>query len=198
MQHFRPQIRNAENILDFGCGAGFFLDHLCHTNKKFSGCDLSEASIRAVQEKFSDHPNFLGGLTSEDLGKFQEHFDLAFMLEVVEHLEDEPLSTALANLRSLIKPGGRLIITTPNEEKLSDNWICCPDTGRIFHRWQHVRSWSAQSLSQTVEDAGFEVETAYSSNVLALGLSPRALAYRFGYRLFQRGQQNLFLIARRP
>ncbi len=197
VSHFNPQISQADNIVDFGCGAGFFLDHLCNTDKKIAGFDLSDASIRTVQEKFSDRPNFMGGLTREALGNFEGHFDLAFMLEVVEHLDDEPLKNALADVRSLLKPGARLIITTPNEENLSDNWICCPDTGRIFHRWQHVRSWSTHSLSQTLEGAGFEVEKAYACNVLALGLTPRALVYRFAYWLLNHGNRNLFVIARR-
>ena len=197
LRHFGVQIRRAETIVDFGCGAGHFLDHICHTGKKFAGCDLSEESIRQVRKKFSDHENFIAAIDGKSLADYKQSFDLAFVLEVVEHLEDEPLAAALRDVHALLKPGGRLIVTTPNEEDLSRNWICCPSTGHIFHRWQHVRSWSAQTLTQTLEAAGFDVETAYGCNVSALGIAPRALAYRLGYWLQGRGQENLFAIARR-
>lgn len=44
-------------------------------------------------------------------------FDLALMLEVIEHLEN--ISHALAELGRILKPGGWAIITTPNRLNLS-------------------------------------------------------------------------------
>lgn len=44
---------------------------------------------------------------------FQDHsFDLIWCSEVIEHLHDVP--SAIAEFRRVLKPGGRLVLTTPN------------------------------------------------------------------------------------
>ena len=197
VKHFSKQIIEAENIVDFGCGPGNFLKYLSKSTGKFAGYDLSDNSIKLVQEHFKGHPNFIGAFTQEAQEELSEFFDLAFMLEVVEHLEDDALHAALSDVRSLLKTGGRLIVTTPNEEDLSKNWICSPESGRIFHRWQHVRSWSAASLAKTLQAAGFEIENTQTCNILALGNKPMSYAYKIGYKLLKPDHQNLFAIARK-
>ena len=83
-------------------------------------------------------------------------FDVAFLIEVIEHLYDAELDRTLSLLRDLIRPGGSLIATTPNDEDRAPSLIRSPESGRLFHRWQHVRSWSRQSLSQLLAGAGFD------------------------------------------
>ena len=39
------------------------------------------------------------------------------------------------------------------------------ETGRVFHRWQHVRSWTAESLSRRLRDNHFEVVRVIETNL---------------------------------
>jgi hypothetical protein len=32
--------------------------------------------------------------------------------------------------------------------------MMCPDCGCIYHKWQHVRTWTADSLRDRMEEAG--------------------------------------------
>jgi hypothetical protein len=43
--------------------------------------------------------------------------------------------------------------------------ILCPATGKVFHRWQHVRSWSPASLSARLRDRQFEVLQVIETNL---------------------------------
>lgn len=55
----------------------------------------------------------------------------------------------------LIAPGGFIAITTPNNEDLNESTLLCPDCGCVFHRWQHVRSWTPKSLLSAMENNAF-------------------------------------------
>lgn len=146
-------------LLDYGCGPGHFIPHLLEKGFKVLGADFDQKTIgQAVQ--VSGHPNFLGYAVVDELLQSGRVFDAVVMLEVVEHLSDDWLSVTLRNARNLLKPGGVLAVTTPNEERLDDGMVYCPVCNLVFHRWQHVRTWSASSLAKTLRTFGFaDVQT---------------------------------------
>ncbi|MDQ3979810.1 MAG: class I SAM-dependent methyltransferase, partial [Actinomycetota bacterium] len=59
----------------------------------------------------------------------------------------------------ILRPGGALIVTTPNDEQLAQAESICPDCGCIFHPVQHVRSWDKDSLSRKMREFGFSTVT---------------------------------------
>jgi SAM-dependent methyltransferase len=194
---FRNEIDAAQRLVDFGCGAGYFMDALAVARTPFAGYDVSEGSLSQVRARFSDKPNFLGAFGPGSLDELAGTFDLAFCLEVVEHLGDEELDAAVADIHRLLRKGGRVVVTTPNEEDLSKSWVYCPDSRKVFHRWQHIRAWSAQTLSAAMRARGFEVERAFACNIVAVGSWPRMLAYRLGYALLGRQPANLVAVCRK-
>jgi hypothetical protein len=40
---------------------------------------------------------------------------------------------------------------------LRDSMVYCPDCSAVFHRFQHLRSWSSASLVSYLTDKGFSV-----------------------------------------
>jgi hypothetical protein len=46
-----------------------------------------------------------------------------------------------------LKPGGLLVVTTPNNEDLDLGLSYSPETNTLFHRWQHVRSFRPETLA---------------------------------------------------
>ena len=55
-----------------------------------------------------------GGHDFHDLSQVQETYDCVFAFEVVEHLPLEEIPAWLGRLRELLKPGGCLLLSTPN------------------------------------------------------------------------------------
>lgn len=164
VRRLRPYLPPGRSILDYGCGPGYLIEHLLKLDVQVAGTDTSEESIRKVREKYGSHPGFINAFNREQLAASGQHFDIVIVLEVIEHLYDEALRGLLDDVRQLLKPGGTVIFTTPNEEQLEKHYILCPVTNELFHRWQHVRNWSKDELRNYLECHGFTVENCFSTN----------------------------------
>lgn len=137
--------------LDYGCGYGSFSELLMERGFGVVIHDLSPESLAACARRCGDHPNFRGTLESCDAP-----IDVISLLEVVEHVEPETLVEIVASLRRSCRAGARLVITTPNREDLNhpDSTVYCPQCDTIRHRWQHLRSFTAESLARELADLG--------------------------------------------
>lgn len=129
-------------------GPGYLIEHLLKFlgNKwggQIYGLDFSKESIEKFREKFIGFNNVVNAMWVNKLPSLIEDnfIDCVFAVEIIEHLSDTYLSATLNEIYRILKPGGYLIITTPNNEDLEANKTICPECGCIFHRWQHVRSW---------------------------------------------------------
>ena len=117
-----------------------------------------------VQARLATAPGFEGISTIDDLLSREDAFDAVFLLEVVEHLDDHWLGKTLDRAHRLLKPGGVLIVTTPNDERLSDGTVYCPVSNVVFHRWQHMRSWTSAGLESALRSHGFHDVTVRTCN----------------------------------
>ena len=152
------------SILDYGCGTGLLLARLAERGHRVAGSDTSEQSLKAVRRRLRKYANFLGALTPDELLAEGMQFDTILAVELVEHLYDDRLDDVLGMLRWLVRPGGHIIVTTPNHERLEDSFLMCPCCKSVFHRWQHVRSWSKASLTDYLERRGFQVLDTFTTD----------------------------------
>jgi SAM-dependent methyltransferase len=93
-------------------------------------------------------------------------FDVVLFCELIEHLAINPV-WALAEIHRVLKPDGRLIVTTPNAvsierlEALVTGWR--PHVDRynpVFgYGARHNREFAAWELKLVLEETGFDVET---------------------------------------
>jgi 2-polyprenyl-3-methyl-5-hydroxy-6-metoxy-1,4-benzoquinol methylase len=177
----RRYLHGRRRVLDYGCGAGYLLPHLCRYAQEAYGADLSPESVARTNEKLAGTPAFAGAIPIADLRQKAVSFDAILAVEVIEHLYDEDLAVMLADVRTMLAPSGIAIFTTPNDEDREKNMVMCPATGELFHRWQHVRSWDAASLRSRLQEAGFaivdisETNLAASRSLLPIPLLKRAV-----------------------
>ncbi len=153
--------RNTSRILDLSCGRGDLLNYCLKYFKAkhhFTGTDFSKENIQAVKERFRAIPQFDGAdlLTEYPSQLKSQSYDLVMSTEVVEHLNDTDFNSMLSEMSRLLSKDGYLFITTRNNEDLEFESIQCPDCGGVFHRWQHVRSWTVKSLPAAIESYGFK------------------------------------------
>lgn len=144
-------------VVDYGAGTGFLLEELLAAGFQCGAVEFGQDVVDVLSKRFAGRKGFLGARESIDAAEWTGNFDAVFLLEVIEHLYDQDLQSCLAVARSLLKPGGWLIVTTPNEEDRSQNFICSPESGLLYHRFQHVRSWTAGSLVNLLTANGFEI-----------------------------------------
>jgi 2-polyprenyl-3-methyl-5-hydroxy-6-metoxy-1,4-benzoquinol methylase len=154
----------SDSILDYGCGTGLLLERLAEQGHQVAGTDTSEQSLKVSRDRLQKHQNFLGVFTPDTLLTEGRQFDTILAVELVEHLYDDWLNEVLGMLGKLLKPNGHIIVTTPNQERLEDSVLMCPCCKSVFHRWQHVRAWSQTSLADYVEQRGFRVLDAFTTD----------------------------------
>mgnify|MGYP001597940282 FL=1 len=95
-------------ILDFGCASGVFPGELAKLGYDVIGLDASPEAIELGHKEGIKNIALSSG-THIDLP--DNHFDIALLLDVVEHLEDP--SWALKEIERVVKPNGIVIITVP-------------------------------------------------------------------------------------
>lgn len=153
-------LSNNARVLDFSCGRGDVIAAclpLLKDNQEIYATDFSDTYVRRVTERFTSEPRFKGAILTRSLPTpYQANFfDVVMATEVIEHLLDSELEGMLAECHRLLNPGGRVFITTPNDEDYDAAKVMCPECGCTFHRWQHVRTWTVDTLKSYMENAGF-------------------------------------------
>lgn len=148
-----------KRVLDFGCGRGDLLAMLYAQGIAAKGLEFSEESARATAERFRGEPLFQG-VAAAPSELADGSFDVILLVEVIEHLLDEQIPSTLADVRRLLAAGGSVVVTCPNDERLANETIRCPDCGAVFHRWQHMRALTPESISALFEAHGFRTTTA--------------------------------------
>lgn len=158
IQFVKRHIPLTGNILDYGCGPGFLIEKLLKDGHACWGLDSVESNVKIIESKFSGNPHFKGALHADTLPTPvpEGMFDTVFLIETIEHVLPDELPLLLKELNRIIRPGGKLIITTPNNENLDASKVICPNCGSIFHLMQHVSSWTTQSLSHRMSEMGFK------------------------------------------
>lgn len=145
------------DILEVGGGQlAALAHHLWGDNATVA--DLSEACFATLRGQGVSA--FRHNLASDDLPA-EHSYDAILLSEVIEHLP-VPGHVALRRLRQALRPGGRLICSTPNLYRLRN--VVFLALGRpIFDHFDmpsdngagHVLEYSAEHLSWQFEQAGF-------------------------------------------
>ena len=155
----RKLFGKVSRILDFSCGTGDLIQACLprlRPNQTFHGTDFSAESVETAASRNQGRAGFAGVSVLERYpSPFADaSFDLVIATEVVEHLNDGELAAAFHEIGRLLAPGGYVFLTTPFQENLGAEKTQCPECGCTFHRWQHLQSWTLESLRATVEGYG--------------------------------------------
>jgi 2-polyprenyl-3-methyl-5-hydroxy-6-metoxy-1,4-benzoquinol methylase len=146
-------------IIDVGCGDGFHLNLL----KKFGqpswqleGVDPSDRAVEAGTRKgLKIHHGIVQDLV-EDFVLPQASYDLAFMIATIEHVDDP--SAVLTTVRSLLKPGGKVIIVTDNTDTLDFQLFKTRHWGG-YHFPRHWNLFNPNTIRALAQKTLMEVDT---------------------------------------
>ncbi|MCA9149630.1 MAG: methyltransferase domain-containing protein [Planctomycetales bacterium] len=148
------------DVLDYGAGPGYLVQPLLQRGARVSAVDYSPQTVAELNHRFGQDPLWVGAVRfdGQRLPWADARFDVVVCLETIEHVLGEHLDSVLRELLRVLKPGGRLVCTTPNSENLQNQAVYCPHCNHEFHRWQHVRNWTPQGLRQHLNGLGFETQ----------------------------------------
>jgi 2-polyprenyl-6-hydroxyphenyl methylase/3-demethylubiquinone-9 3-methyltransferase len=159
IDRFLAAMPRGATVLDMGCGNGSFLSLYRDRGWSLFGTDFSATGIAVAQSNFPGIHFFLAdaaGMVDEIL-HHTGHPDVILSTEVIEHLYDP--RAFLRNVHTLIKPGGRFILSTPYHGYLKNLLLAA--TGKLDEHftvlWDHghIKFWSVKTLSYALAEAGF-------------------------------------------
>lgn len=145
-------------VLDYGSGMGHIIERFLDKKVNISGVDMSKEEVEIVNRKYSGNPYFHGVklFDGKALPFKDDNFSLITCTECIEHILPEHMDNLLDELYRVLKPGGVILFTTPNEEELRKEEMCCPECNTIFHKYGHVSTFSAKSLTGLIEKHNYE------------------------------------------
>ena len=138
------------NLLDIGCGAGFFLNCAKERGWNCYGLEILPEYIKFAQENFALDNIQLESL-DESLSYDANTFDVVTLWDLIEHLRYP--QSCLKRIHHVMKPGGLLIMWTPNVKNAifqKENWAG-------YKILQHFYFFQRDSLNRMLEKSGFKI-----------------------------------------
>ena len=180
-----PQTRNDETLLDCGCGSGAFTIGTAKRGYITTGISNAKDDLESAKERallLAPYRTNFEVVDIRELEKqsvFTENFDVALCLEVIEHISDD--RGLMVDLSRCMKPGGRLLLTTPNYNYAA---ITSDEEGpwtedNDHHGWHVRRGYTPMMLRELCDESGLVVEEiTYCSGIVSQKLTKllRALA----------------------
>lgn len=179
-------------VLDVGCGTGFFLEAFAAGAESLMagegpriegwGLDAEPLAVAMCRERGLEHVH--QGSAGDLAAVADQRFDLIFMLDVLEHLDDD--QAALREATRLLAPGGRIVVTVPAFRFL---WSKHDDVS------MHKRRYTREELAGAFRGAGLPLAKLTYFNAY---LFPLALVRRIGRRLTRTDDGVEFDVPARP
>jgi 2-polyprenyl-3-methyl-5-hydroxy-6-metoxy-1,4-benzoquinol methylase len=142
-------------LLDIGCGNGSFLAGMRERGWEVQGLEPDSEAADLARKR---HGLKVITGTLEETSLSVSSVDAITLNHVIEHVPD-PVGL-LSECRRILKPGGKLVVATPNVESLAHRMSGV--------RWQHLDPprhlclFSSRALTACVEKAGLQPESLHT------------------------------------
>jgi 2-polyprenyl-3-methyl-5-hydroxy-6-metoxy-1,4-benzoquinol methylase len=160
-------------LLDVGCGNGSFLSLMRSAGWKVAGLEPDPKAARLASERLGVP---IPSDTLREAAYPAASFDAVTMQHVIEHVYD-PVGE-IAECRRILKPGGLLVIVTPNvasegHRRFKADW-------RGLEPPRHVHLFTRKTLAACAQMAGIGIKSLWTSARLAPGIwiESRAISKR--------------------
>lgn len=157
-------IEDGSRVLDFGCNDGWVSRRVKthRPNCDVNGADINPAALETARRR-------QGGIQYFDArnGDLEgKTFDVVILSHVLEHVYER--HELLDRVHSLIAPGGRLVVSVPQERIRGDStllpWASNVLRGRFVN--PHVVVLRHKALEKLLNSAGFEIDCSTYTNLI--------------------------------
>ena len=157
---------NIGKVLDIGCGPGTFMGNLKKEKKDLEciGIDFSPQQIDYASRNYPDAKFYCAdAYDTKTLDSIGKSFDVITIVEVIEHISNLDSIRLLRRAKELLKPSGKIIITTPNYHSCWGGVEYLVNTfGEVNYQDQHINRYNANALGSDLEKSGFNKITVKS------------------------------------
>jgi SAM-dependent methyltransferase len=144
-------------VLEIGAGMGNISRQLCPGRKLYIATDLDPEYLEQLKARFRHRPavrvSRLDAACPEDFRPFENQLETVVCLNVLEHIQDD--AAALESIRTILRPGGRLILLVPNGPEIF---------GTLDESLGHYRRYTREGLAALLGRTGYEIEEMLNFN----------------------------------
>ncbi len=146
------------SILDIGCntGRGGQVLRRSFPQANLIGIDVVENRLKSIPK------GLYNSLLSESITSISlptASLDFILAGEVIEHISPEDLGTTLGELRRVLKPGGKLLMTTPNP----DSFLVKAGRDHVFDDPSHLSIMPIEVHKTLLYQNGFKTIRIFGS-----------------------------------
>ncbi len=149
-------------LIEIGTGSGFFLKAAERAGWTVAGIEISSEGVAFATTRLGLE---IRRESAEELSYSAASFDVAVMFDVIEHLLN-PMA-ALERVRHVLRPGGLLVVSTPNLHAVSR--LALGSEWAVLSPAEHLYNFSAATLERLVRRAGFG-DVAFEWRYAGLGV----------------------------
>ncbi len=179
-------------LLDIGCGYGFFLQEMKSRGWNVKGMELSREGREYAQDKFGIKV-FSGAL--EEIAFAEGTFDVITFIYVIEHMPD-PVGL-LTEVKRILKPNGLVFLRWPHSTPIVKLLGPVAQKLDVYHTPYHLYDFSPKTIKAMLLLSGFQnIETCiggYTRPANKISLWLTALFGRMGETLYSFSGGNYLL-----
>ncbi len=167
--------RGVKDILDVGCGNAWAAAHFCPRGVSVCSMDIALVNpIRALENyPYDNHQAVVADVFH--LPFKPRSFDCIIAAEIIEHVPDP--AAFIQVLLPLLRPGGKLLVTTPFNERIQ--YSLCIHCNRPTPHHAHLHSFTEAGMLELLPEAYREKATTATFGNKALIILPTHIALKY-------------------
>jgi 2-polyprenyl-3-methyl-5-hydroxy-6-metoxy-1,4-benzoquinol methylase len=160
--YLNTHLKNKSSICDIGCGSGTLLEYLARTEPSWTCIGIDPSNNSGEKDNIIFFNCEIEGFLTEH-PEYHNTVDVVLLIGVLEHSRDPAGLLSIA--RSLLKDGGNLIISVPNDFSILQDaarnelqtdpwWVVIPT---------HINYFNFDSLVYLISKMGFQPKIGRAS-----------------------------------
>jgi 2-polyprenyl-3-methyl-5-hydroxy-6-metoxy-1,4-benzoquinol methylase len=155
-------------VADMACGSGYGSLMLSENCKEVHGVDIDETTINEIKKRYNnEHKVFFYNKNLLDI-EFDNMFDVIVSFETVEHFEEPEIDILMSKFHRALKPGGKLLFSTPYNQERSP----------VSMKW-HKTFYITEDKVKYLINKYFEVENTWYQDYQTHDLNQEGLIKHF-------------------
>lgn len=166
-----PKLGAGARVLDVGCGDGYLGEILAERGYEVTGIERSDG----FTGRFPESVRLVVADLEEGLPPLESRYDYVLCADILEHLRKP--ENLLAQIRGVLKRGGRLVASLPNSGNIYFRLNVLagrfPQEDKGLFDRTHLRFYMWDGWARLLQEAGYSIETVRSSGIpVGLAISP--------------------------